>query len=147
MSPKVDFAKDVKPILDALCLACHGPTKQRSGLRLDRKDDALKGGDSGRAIVPNKTADSPLLQRVLSMEKSERMPPAGERLSAEQVAVLRRWIDQGADWPAVVSGDDAKKAHWSFQPVCRPELPKVADERRRTIPSTISSVPVWKKRA
>ena len=125
----VDFVKEVKPILDARCVSCHGPTKQRSGLRLDRKEDALKGGDSGPAIVPGKAADSPLLQRLLSMEKNERMPPAGDRLSADQVAVLRKWIDQGATWPATETTDDPKKGHWAFQPVRRPPVPPVADAR------------------
>jgi mono/diheme cytochrome c family protein len=125
----VSFVRDIKPILDTRCVTCHGPTKRRSGLRLDRKEDAFQGGDSGPAIVPHAAADSPLLRRVASTEPNERMPPQGERLDAEQVALLRRWIDQGAPWPATEGGDDPRRAHWAFQPVRRPAVPRLPDER------------------
>src|SRR4051794_795906 len=83
----VDFARDVRPILEARCYPCHGPTRQRSGLRLDTRAGALKGGDS------------PLVQLVSGEDEGLRMPPKGQGLSAAEVATLRRWIDQGASWP------------------------------------------------
>ena len=74
----VDFARDVRPILEARCVSCHGPKKQRGDLRLDRKAAALKGGESGPVIVPGKSANSLLLRRAGSTEPDQRMPPSGE---------------------------------------------------------------------
>src|SRR5262245_6322343 len=119
---RVDFTRDVRPILQQRCYSCHGPEKQRSSFRLDRKADALRGGESGRAIVPGKSADSPLIHRATGRDGSF-MPPKGERLTAEQVAVLRAWIDQGANWPDD-NGFDPRK-HWAFQTPTRPPLPEV----------------------
>src|SRR5436190_11171042 len=72
--PKVDFARDVLPILQSRCLDCHGPQKQRGGLRLDQKGTALEGGDSGKVIVPGNSAASPLIKRVTSKDSKVRMP-------------------------------------------------------------------------
>jgi hypothetical protein len=128
-SPVVDFVKDVQPLLQARCAGCHGAARQRGGLRLDRKDAALRGGDSGRAIVPGNSAASPFVQRVLSNDKAERMPANGDPLTATQVKVLQAWIDQGAAWPDVKEVDDPRKTHWSFQPVRRHMPPPVGDGR------------------
>src|SRR5260370_5662442 len=115
--PAVDFERDVRPIFASRCVTCQGPEKQKSGLRLDRKNAAMKGGDSGPAIVPGKSAASMLIQRVSSREKDERMPPVGELLSAEQIAILNAWIDQGAKWPDAGSQRDPRLEHWAFRPV------------------------------
>src|SRR5438874_11333532 len=85
----VDFARDVQPILEVRCFSCHGPKKQRGDLRLDRREAALKGGESGPVIVPGKAADSLLLRRVGSDDPGQRMPPTGERLTADQLKLLR----------------------------------------------------------
>jgi mono/diheme cytochrome c family protein len=115
----VDFRRDVQPILARNCVVCHGPGKQRGGLRLDDGTAALKGGNSGLVLVPGKAAESRLLRLVAGLDPDLKMPPRGkEPLSASEVALLRTWIDQGADWP--------KTAHWAFQPVRRPVPPKVA---------------------
>jgi hypothetical protein len=109
----VDFLKDIKPIFEASCLACHGPDKQKGGLRLDVKAAALKGGDDyAPVIVPGKSADSPLIHLVAGLVDDMLMPQKGERLTPEQIGLLRAWIDQGASWP-----DDGKVAeqHWSFK--------------------------------
>src|SRR4051794_6489947 len=98
--PRVDYSRDVRPILARHCHACHGPEKQKAGLRLDRRDLALAGGDSGPAIEPGKADGSPLLERVRGDDPDTRMPPKGERLSSREIAVLRAWIDQGAPWPS-----------------------------------------------
>src|SRR5438270_14093785 len=98
-SKPIDFIRDIRPIFQARCHSCHGPTKQKGELRLDRKGAALKGGDSGPVILPGKSAASLLLARVTSTEPREQMPPRDERLTAEQVQLLRAWIDQGAPWP------------------------------------------------
>lgn len=121
--PRIDFDRDVKPILTRHCISCHGPDKQRGGLRLDRKADALAGGDSGAAIRPGQASDSSLLKRVASRDPGEQMPPKGDRLTAEEVATLRRWIGQGAAWPDAAQARDSATDHWSFRPVKRPPTP------------------------
>ena len=127
-SPRaVDFVKDVRPILAQSCFKCHGPDKQRGGLRLDVKALALKGGDNFTpAIVPGKGEESPLVQFVAGLDPDQKMPPQGEPLSAEQVGILRAWIDQGASWPEAASAkvEDRPETHYAFQPVRRPEIPK-----------------------
>jgi mono/diheme cytochrome c family protein len=125
-APAIDFTRDVQPILAARCTSCHGPAKQRGGFRLDRKADTLRGGDSGPVIVPGKSDASPLIQRVTSGVKGERMPPSGSPLRPDQVALLRAWIDQGTPWPETGTGDP-RKEHWAFQPVARPALPAVSN--------------------
>ena len=94
---QVDFKRDVKPILQANCYSCHGPSQQQSGLRLDIKVPALRGGDSGVVIVPGNSAQSKLLRRLMGSELGLQMPPTGP-LSAEEISVLKAWIDQGAIW-------------------------------------------------
>src|SRR2546426_11376664 len=85
----IDFAKEIRPIIEKRCYECHGPQKQKSGLRLDRKSTALKGGDSGKpALVAGKSAESLLFQKVTSQDADEVMPPKGERLTSEQIALL-----------------------------------------------------------
>ncbi len=118
----VVFATDIQPIFEARCYSCHGPQKQKSELRLDRKADALKGGDSHAPdILPGKSADSPLIHFVAGLVPDTQMPPKGERLTRDQVSLLRAWIDQGAQWPDDGSGVSAK--HWAWQPVKRPAVP------------------------
>ena len=115
----VEFHRDIKPILVRRCVACHGPEKQKAGLRLDRKADAMRGGESGKPVIlPGKADKSPLLQRLTTHDEDERMPPKGDRLTTAQIALVKRWIDQGAPWP------DTQK-HWAFVPVARPAVPVV----------------------
>ncbi len=119
----VDFAREVQPIFEQNCVSCHGSAKQSSGLRLDRKADALRGGDSVNPLIkPGDAAGSPLLQIVAGLKPDLVMPPKGKRLSSEQIAVLRRWIEEGAVWPEDKSAAPDKK-HWAFQPVTRPPVP------------------------
>lgn len=130
----VDFAKDIQPLLADRCFSCHGEKKQESGLRLDRKADALKGGDHGPAVVPGKTAESVLLQAVAGTHADvAKMPKRGEPLTDTQIGMLRGWIEQGAPWPAQAETTSAKSttAHWAFQPVKRPEPPKLGGKHRR----------------
>src|SRR5688500_4329012 len=74
----VDFDRDVRPLFVKHCYSCHGPDKQRGGVRLDRKADALQGGDNGAVIVPGKGADSPLVRLTAGLEADRVMPPKGE---------------------------------------------------------------------
>ena len=119
--PAPEFDRDVKPILARHCAACHGPDKPRGGLRLDRRADALAGGDSGGAIRPGKPAESLLLARVTSDDPAGRMPPTGAALTAAEVAVLRAWVEAGAKWPADPA--DVPAEHWAFRPPARPAVP------------------------
>jgi mono/diheme cytochrome c family protein len=100
---KIDFARDIKPIFDASCIRCHGPVKPKSSFRLDSRATALKGGDTGVDIVPGNSAKSPLIHFTADLVEDMEMPPSGkgDPLNASQIALLRAWIDQGAQWSAL----------------------------------------------
>lgn len=122
---KVDFNFHVKPILSDRCYFCHGPDdKQRKAkLRLDRKEDAFRAlkdaGDGWQVVRPGDIAHSALVMRINSTDPDEMMPPPESKLSltAEEKAVLQRWVEQGAEW----------KEHWAFLPVQPPSVPPVPD--------------------
>ncbi len=118
------FESKVRPLLERRCTECHGEKKQKADLRLDRKVHAFKGGESGAVIVPGDSAKSPLFRRVISEDDDERMPPRkgdGRPLSAEEIALLKMWIDAGAQWPETAADRDAAEdkrlQHWSLQSV------------------------------
>ena len=123
----VDFAKDVRPILERSCLGCHGPEKQKSGYRLDVREIALRGGDSGdRAIVPHDAKKSPLIRYVSGEDAETVMPPKKSdkpRLTAAEVATLRAWIDAGPSWPDEFAGAKDPKPPWSLTPLVKPTVP------------------------
>jgi hypothetical protein len=123
----IDFVKDVQPILSARCYECHGPKKQKADLRWDAKSVAMKGGEHGPTIIPGKSAESLMIQLVAGMKGDEsRMPAKSEPLSAEQIGILRAWIDQGAKWPDSASVKIVEpKDHWSFKTPIRPLVPEV----------------------
>ncbi|HVX10951.1 MAG TPA: DUF1553 domain-containing protein [Pirellulales bacterium] len=126
---RIDFVRDVRPIFESHCLSCHGPDKQESNYRLDRRGVALKGGDYGEApIVPGKSEQSPLI-RYVAGGADLTMPPNGDRLPEEKVATLRAWIDQGATWPDDAAHDPVI-AHWAFQPLVRPAVPELENQSR-----------------
>jgi hypothetical protein len=118
---RVNYERDVRPVLAGACYKCHGPKKQEGGLRLDQRTAALRGGDSGPVLRPGKSANSPLIQRITAADEEVRMPRAGEPLDKVQVDLLRRWIDQGVEWPDAAAGAPAE--HWSFRPVQDPPPP------------------------
>ena len=116
----VSFNRDIRPILSDACFTCHGPdtSKLQAGLRLDQREAAIAQAESGaKAIVPGDSVASELLRRVTSDDDSIRMPPpeTGKRLTPQQIDLLRRWIDQNAEY----------QSHWAFIPPQRPELPAV----------------------
>jgi hypothetical protein len=132
---KVDFTTQVAPLLRAKCQGCHGAAQQMSGLRLDTRDGAMAGGYSGAVIIPGKSAASSLLARVSGAKGVQIMPPAGKPLTPDEVAILRTWIDEGAEWPASASPATSKaptpprrSSHWAFQPVQMPAIPKLASQ-------------------
>lgn len=121
---QVDFSRDVRPVLARHCLACHGSDEEsrEAGLRLDDGQAATEEADSGaRAIVPGKPDESELIARVTAEDDGQRMPPAdaGEALSDAEIAILRRWIEQGAPFAG----------HWSFVKPERPPLPQVRNSQ------------------
>ncbi len=120
LAAPVDFVRDIQPIFQKHCYECHGEKKQKSELRLDVKELALKGGDTHQPdIIPGKAEDSPLIHLVTSADKSERMPAEGKALSAEEIKTLTTWIDEGALWPDgvdLVKLED-RRNHWAFKPV------------------------------
>src|SRR5581483_91366 len=119
----VDYAKQIKPVLQARCYACHGALKQKGGLRLDTAALAIKGGETGPAITPGDVADSAILERVSATEDSQRMPPEGEPLKPAEIAALRAWIAQGAKAPADETPERDPRDHWAFKAPTRPALP------------------------
>ncbi len=127
-SRKVDFVKDVQPILSSRCYECHGEKKQKAELRWDVKSVALKDGDHGPRIIPGKGAESLMIQLVAGLKGADsRMPAKGEPLSAEQIGVLRAWIDQGANWPEEASAKLVdKRDHWAFKAPVRPAVPVIS---------------------
>ena len=97
---KVDFALEIKPILESTCLSCHGNEKPKGELSLDNRANALKGGDGGASLVPGQPQKSSLYtSTVLPPGHDDIMPPKGDPLSKEQTERLRLWIEQGAVWP------------------------------------------------
>lgn len=131
----VDFAKDVEPLLKTRCQGCHGKAQQLSGLRLDQAEGAMKGGYSGAVIKPGASAESSLIHRIAGAKQLMVMPPAGKKLTPEEIGILRAWIDQGAKWPATAGAatesavSTAKSSHWAFQPVRKPPVPAVRNAK------------------
>src|SRR4030095_9423082 len=96
---KVDFAKDIQPILQKRCIECHGPDKQKGKLRLDSKEAAFKGGKEGPVIMPGNAEKSELYRRItLPKGDDDVMPNEGELLTKAQTDLVRDWINQGAAW-------------------------------------------------
>ena len=124
-SATVDFVRDVQPIFRATCYQCHSGDKARAQLRFDSKALAVKGGVSGPIITPGKSGESVLLRRLLGEGDEPRMPFKGESLKPEQIALIRRWIDEGAIWPDNASTDTRIEKHWAFVAPVRPPLPEV----------------------
>ncbi len=118
VAERVDYARDIAPLFKTACLSCHGPAKQKGGLRLDSKKSALESG----SLVPGKSAQSTLIHLVAGLDSERRMPPKGSVLTPKQIGILRAWIDQGAPWPDEVR---TVTKHWSYQPLVKSALPKV----------------------
>ncbi len=121
---KIDFARDVRPILSGSCFKCHGPdtATRKGGLRLDVREDALKPAKSGdKAIVPGKVKESALVARIFSTDETDLMPPPETKhpLTEAQKEILKQWIAQGAEY----------QPHWAFTAPKQGPLPKVKDKK------------------
>ncbi len=125
---KVDFVRDVQPIFAKACYACHGPEKQRGGLRLDLRQPALEGSNAGPVLVAKNLQKSRLLHTVAGLDAEMQMPPKGRTaLTPSEIGTLRAWIEQGLDWPETAAGSVTKAAstHWAYQPLTPPALSMV----------------------
>ena len=106
---RVDFTRDLEAHFKAQCLMCHNETLAQAGLRLDSRAAALQGGLSGPALVPGNGRDSALVKRLLGTDGGIRMPQNMEPWSSERIALVRRWIDEGAAWPEAVATPQCRR--------------------------------------
>ncbi|MBL9151673.1 MAG: DUF1553 domain-containing protein [Verrucomicrobiales bacterium] len=120
----VDYLRDIKPVLQERCQACHGALKQNAGLRVDTAAQMLAGGKAGPVVISGQPDKSPLMARLTSTDPHERMPLEAAPLKPEQIAAIREWIASGAPVPAGEKGEADPRDHWSFQPVRRPAVPE-----------------------
>jgi hypothetical protein len=119
---KLDFNKDVRPILSENCFSCHGADKHKGNLRLDLRANSIKPAKSGDiAIIPGKADQSALVRRITSTDPDEHMPPedSHKKLTHAQIETLRHWVDQGAEYAT----------HWAFVPPMRPAVPTIQNEK------------------
>ena len=121
-----DYSRDIKPVLQARCYACHGTLKQNAGLRLDTGNFIRKGGKNGAIVTPGKPDKSRLIERLLSTHEDVRMPAEGEPLTPAQITLIRQWIAAGAPSPADEKSERDPGDHWAFRAPIRPPLPKPA---------------------
>ncbi len=120
------FEARIRPVLVEKCRSCHGPEKQKSGLRLDSRAEALKGGGAGPAIVPG-DPDQSLLVEAVRQTGDLKMPPK-DRLPDAVVADLAEWVRRGAAWPESADArakPDISKTHWAFKKIADPQVPDV----------------------
>ena len=121
----LNFEDDIQPLLEDYCIDCHGPDKQKSGFRVDRRVHLLKGGDTGLpAVIPDNPAGSYLIEVIKSSDPEIGMPPKGGKLFDDEVELLEKWIAEGAIWPGqmedkIEEGTD----HWAFKEIKRPKVP------------------------
>ena len=136
----VDFASHIQPMLEAKCLECHNPDKDKGGLLMHTAEDILKGGDSGASVVPGKPEESLVLQRVmLPHDDDEFMPPekgAGGPLSDAEKGLLKRWISEGAVWPKGLTLRAKSPAELKAIAKLQKKLPQI--ERLEVFPERIS---------
>lgn len=124
---RIDFVRDIKPILDDHCLKCHGPSRPKSGFHVDNREALLMGGENGKDVLPGQSAKSPLIHFVARLVEDMAMPPdgKGEPLTRAQVGLLRAWIDQGVEW----GGPAASRTRVDVSPMVR-WVAVSGDERR-----------------
>jgi mono/diheme cytochrome c family protein len=120
-APRVDFARDIRPILERSCLGCHGPKQQMANLRLDVKSLVL----NGRIVTPGNLQRSVLYERVAGLGEQARMPMGQKPLPTEEIERIKLWIQQGAEWPDSLSAAAEVRQHWAYIPPQRPALPRV----------------------
>ncbi len=120
-----ELSKEVTAIFAKHCQQCHGESKQKGGLRLDRLEQLLLTSPARPVIVPGAPETSRLLQRIVSSKEEERMPPQGDRLPPEEITRVREWISTRTSASASMQPSPNSQPHWSFQPIKRPVVPLV----------------------
>lgn len=122
---EIDYERDIAPVFEEHCTYCHGEDEQESGLRLDLRPLMLRGGDSGlAAVVPGKPEKSYLVEVINHVDEEMAMPPDEDKISAEKIDLITRWIKEGAVWPGQMDAVfEESTDHWAFQPVKRPDVP------------------------
>ena len=131
------FENNIRPVFADHCYPCHSEGKKiKGGLQLDAPAKLLEGGDSGPAIVPGDPEASRLIKAVRYLDKDLQMPPKDKKLSAAQIAALEAWVKMGAPMPKTIVAksqpgeiEAVRARHWAFQPVTKPEPPKVKNKR------------------
>ncbi len=122
------FASQIRPVLAERCYGCHGPTLQQNGLRLDSLASMLKGSANGKDVIPGDGDKSPLVRRLLGLDRP-RMPYGAPPLSADEVELIRKWVNDGAQGPdttaPVAVGNPVR--HWAYVKPVQPEPPKVSN--------------------
>ena len=121
------FREQVAPLLIERCLSCHNPERTEGGLSLATAESTFSGGESGEAITRGDAAGSYLVERILPVDGKAEMPEGQPPLTDEQIALIERWIDQGADWPEDLVLE--LPVWWSFAPLEKPSLPVVKDHQ------------------
>ncbi|PQO28822.1 DUF1549 domain-containing protein [Blastopirellula marina] len=117
---EVDFAHEIVPLLKQKCGNCHSGTQKEGAFSFNTREDLITGGESGAAIVPRKVSEGELIARITTDDEFSRMPPEGEPLSAEQIGLLKRWIESGAQWePGFTFGEPL------YEPPLRPRRPEL----------------------
>src|SRR5688572_25102495 len=125
------FESKVRPILSGHCYKCHSleQGKAKGDLTLDTREGVLKGGKDGVVLKPGDPDGSLLITAIGYLDPDLQMPPKGEKLSAEQIAILTAWVKMGAPDPRNVPGGakltgltDKARGHWAYQPVTKPEI-------------------------
>lgn len=134
---EVDFAHQVVPILREHCAQCHLGEAKKGGLSMNTREELLEGSEYGAIIESGNSAKSLFLELVMSRDRTERMPPKGDRVPDDQVEILRRWIDDGLPWePGFTFGDSAYDPPLKPR---RPELPPVVDGREHPVDRLVDS--------
>jgi len=125
---KVDFANDIKPLLKTYCFECHGPGLDEGGFSMATRAQVLEGGETGPGLSVGDSSSSSLVHRIAGIDPDQAMPPDGDRMSAEEIGLIRAWIDQGALWPASEEVADPRiesfQSHWAFQPLRQLSVPE-----------------------
>ncbi len=126
------LASQARVLLRERCGDCHGAETRESGLRLDNRRGLEKGGDFGPVVVVGKPEQSELLRRVTTADEEKAMPPDGDRLEDDEVALLREWIAAGAPWPSLAKDEaeerDPRLDHWAWQAIGAPQIPAAVPE-------------------
>lgn len=142
MAGGAEPGSEARAIFAAKCLKCHGPEKQKGGLRFDSRDGLLGKGDSGSpAVLPGKPGESEMMRRLTATDDTERMPPGNAGLTPDQIDTIRKWIETGAEWPRELTGSagvrrtqltvtEEDRQHWAFRPLAKIEPP--ADRQNAT---------------